>query len=173
MLQDLRVASPCSADWEEMIGSERIRFCLACEKSVYDLSAMTADEAEALLAANMGGEVCVRFYERADGTVMTSDCPVGATRKRRKKLALAIAGAGAMAAAALRIDVAREAPIAREPEVPTSMTREVVPLRGSTFTRARPALPPTTTTGGTAGPAPQPQRPPQRMMGAVAVRRDP
>jgi hypothetical protein len=48
----------------------------------------------------MGGEMCVRFFERADGTILTQDCPVGVKKKQRRKLALAVAGAGVMAAAA-------------------------------------------------------------------------
>lgn len=100
MLDQVRVASPCHASWDEMLGDDRVRFCLSCEKNVYNLSAMTRDEAEALLSERTAGELCVRFHKRADGTVMTQDCPVGARRKRRKKLALAVAGAGAMAAAA-------------------------------------------------------------------------
>lgn len=97
MLESVRVASPCPADWGQMIGDEKVRFCTGCEKNVYNLSAMTSADAEHLLGASAGGELCVRFYQRADGTVMTSDCPVGVTRKRRKKLALAVAGAGALA----------------------------------------------------------------------------
>src|SRR5262249_31628868 len=62
---------------------------------------MTRDDAEALLRERLGGELCVRFYQRADGTILTQDCPEGVKRKRRKKLAIAIAGAGAMAAAAV------------------------------------------------------------------------
>jgi hypothetical protein len=99
-LDQLKVASPCSADWNEMVGDDRVRFCLSCEKNVYNLSAMRRDEAEALLAERLEGEICVRFFQRADGTVMTQDCPVGVKKKRRKMFALAVAGAGAMTAAA-------------------------------------------------------------------------
>lgn len=100
MLDRISVASPCNASWDQMLGDDRVRFCLSCEKNVYNLSAMTREEAERLLQERAGGELCVRFYRRADGTIMTQDCPVGAKRKRRKKLALAVAGAGAMAFAA-------------------------------------------------------------------------
>lgn len=100
LLDQVRVASPCKASWDEMVGDERVRFCLACEKNVYNLSAMSRDEAEQLLQERLGGQVCVRFYQRADGTILTEDCPVGVRTKRRKKLALAVAGAGAMAFAA-------------------------------------------------------------------------
>lgn len=104
-LDQISVASPCSASWDEMLGDERVRFCVSCEKNVYNLSAMPKDEAEALIAARSAGstatgkanEVCIRFYQRADGTIMTADCPVGVTKKRRKKRVLALAGAGALA----------------------------------------------------------------------------
>ncbi len=99
-LDAISVASPCSEKWDEMLGDDRVRFCLLCEKNVYNLSAMSRADAEALLTARAGSEMCVRYFKRTDGTIMTSDCPVGAKKKRRKKLALAIAGAGAMAAAA-------------------------------------------------------------------------
>jgi hypothetical protein len=101
MLDSVRVASPCNASWDKMIGDDHVRFCTSCEKNVYNLSAMSRQDAERLLEERAGAEMCVRFYQRADGTMMTEDCPVGVKKKRRKKLALAIAGAGAMAAAAV------------------------------------------------------------------------
>ena len=100
MLDQVRVASPCNASWDEMLGDERVRFCMSCEKNVYNLSAMGREEAEHLLQERIGKDLCVRFYQRADGTILTEDCPVGVKKKRRKKLALAVAGAGAMAFAA-------------------------------------------------------------------------
>jgi hypothetical protein len=100
LLDQVRVASPCKADWNEMLGDERVRFCLSCEKNVYNLSSMTKDDAESLLRERLGNDLCLRFYQRTDGTILTADCPVGVKKKRRKKLALAVAGAGALAAAA-------------------------------------------------------------------------
>ncbi len=99
MLEDVRVASPCPAKWDEMLGNERVRFCTDCEKNVHNLSAMSQAEAEDLMTAKEG-DLCVRFFQRADGTIMTSDCPVGAKRKLRKRAALSLAAAGAMAALA-------------------------------------------------------------------------
>jgi len=100
MLERVRVASPCDADWNAMKGDERVRFCSGCEKNVYNLSAMPREEAEALLQERVGN-LCVRFYQRKDGTVLTEDCPVGVKRKRRRLAVLSVAGAGAMAAAAV------------------------------------------------------------------------
>jgi hypothetical protein len=44
---------------------------------------MTRDEAESLVARHEG-RLCVRFYRRFDGSIITQDCPVGfqAVRER-------------------------------------------------------------------------------------------
>ncbi len=84
LLDQLRVASPCSAPWDEMVGTERARFCGLCEKTVYNVSAMTREEAEQFLSA--ATSPCVRFYQRADGTILTSDCPVGVSTRRKRNL---------------------------------------------------------------------------------------
>lgn len=88
MLASVRIASPCHARWDDMKGDERARHCGQCDKTVFDLSAITAAEAETLLREH-GASMCARFYRRADGTVMTSDCGVGAARARRRGWALA------------------------------------------------------------------------------------
>ena len=95
VLDDIRVASPCSARWDEMAGDERSRFCGSCQKNVYNLSAMTREAAEALVRAKEG-DLCVRYYRRADGTVLTADCSVGVRRKRVRW----VAAAGAVTALA-------------------------------------------------------------------------
>lgn len=90
-LEHVKIASPCSADWERMMGDERRRFCGQCELNVYNLSGMTRSEAEELIN-RMEGRLCVRFYRRADGTVLTKDCPVGlqAIRRRLSRLRNAV-----------------------------------------------------------------------------------
>ena len=85
-LNIIRIASPCAADWNEMYGDNRKRFCGDCKLNVYNLSGMPKDEAESLIM-NAEGRLCVRFYKRADGSVITADCPVGwAKVKHRTKL---------------------------------------------------------------------------------------
>jgi hypothetical protein len=84
LLENLRIATPCSADWDEMRGDERVRFCGRCEKNVYNLSAMSRQEGEALVREKEG-RMCVRLYQRQDGTVLTSDCPVGVRRERLRQ----------------------------------------------------------------------------------------
>ncbi|MFL6469208.1 MAG: hypothetical protein ACJ72Z_14720 [Pyrinomonadaceae bacterium] len=75
-LNNIRIASPCSADWAGMIGTDRKRYCGECKLNVYNISGMTANEAEGLLTQSEG-RLCVRYYRRADGTILTKDCPVG------------------------------------------------------------------------------------------------
>ena len=106
LLDDVRIASPCSARWEHMAGDERVRFCGSCEKNVYNLSAMPRAEAEALLVAG-DGKMCVRVYKRADGTVLTADCPVGARRQRRRRVAAGVVGGSLLVAAALAVGTER------------------------------------------------------------------
>ncbi len=85
-LASLRLASPCRASWEAMHGDERRRDCAACGLSVYDLCHLTEAEAHALVARHEDARLCVRLHRRADGTVITRDCPVGvgARVKRRR-----------------------------------------------------------------------------------------
>jgi hypothetical protein len=99
VLDNLSVAAPCKADWNEMTGDERVRFCGQCDKNVYNLSGMTRAEAEALLVAEEG-KLCVRYFRRADGTVLTADCPDGLRRRRRRRRVLAVAFGTAAAATA-------------------------------------------------------------------------
>jgi hypothetical protein len=69
-----------------MFGNERMRFCADCKLNVYNLSGMTGDEAENLIT-NAEGRLCVRFYRRLDGTIITQNCPVGwAKVKARTKI---------------------------------------------------------------------------------------
>lgn len=85
-LNNIKIASPCPADWNEMYGDNRKRFCGECKLNVYNLSGMTPDEAQTLVT-NAEGRLCVRYYQRADGTVITADCPVGwAKIKARTKI---------------------------------------------------------------------------------------
>src|SRR5215467_1055233 len=78
LLQNVRVASPCPASWSEMteVEGDRVRFCDSCKMNVYNLSAMGQAEAEGLLRRHEG-RLCVRYFQRRDGTVLTKDCPVG------------------------------------------------------------------------------------------------
>jgi len=91
----IRVASPCHARWNDMTGDERARFCGQCQKHVYNLSAMTRAQIEALVRETEG-RFCGRFYRRADGRMLTADCP-----SRLRRLRERVAGIGAALCALL------------------------------------------------------------------------
>jgi hypothetical protein len=86
ILDHIKIASPCTANWEAMEGDDRVRFCAECKKNVFNISAMTRSEAEALIREKNGG-LCLRLFRRKDGTVLTEDCPTG-LRARSRRLAL-------------------------------------------------------------------------------------
>ena len=83
-LESLKIASPCEVPWESMQGGDHVRFCGQCAKNVYDVSRMPRAEAEALVRRSEGGRLCLRLARRADGTVLTDDCPVGLRRLRAR-----------------------------------------------------------------------------------------
>lgn len=82
-LDRVTVAAACSADWDEMIGNDRMRFCGQCKLNVYNLSGVTRRQAESRIAS-AEGRLCVRFYRRADGTILTENCPVGLRAIKRR-----------------------------------------------------------------------------------------
>ena len=108
LLDRVAVATPCTAKWEDMVGSDTARFCCICSKTVHDLSAMDAVDAEAFLAqyidAAPGEMPCTRFYRRADGRILTSECAPAARRRHAVRAGKTIAGA--LAAAAIAVGAA-------------------------------------------------------------------
>ncbi len=81
-LDCVRIASPCSANWDQMSGDDRVRFCDRCNLHVYNIARLTRKQAETLMA-HTEGRVCARLYRRADGTIITKNCPVGLRAIRR------------------------------------------------------------------------------------------
>lgn len=83
VLDMVRVASPCPIKWDTMVGDDRVRHCSRCNLHVFNLSEMRREEAETLIQAKQG-RLCARYYQRADGTVMTQDCPERSRLLRRR-----------------------------------------------------------------------------------------
>ena len=109
VLDNIRIAAPCDAEWSKMAGDDRTRHCGDCKKTVFNLSDMTRPEAEALIVEKQG-KLCVRYFQRSDGTILTRDCPVGVARRRKRRLIAAgavamLAGGGALVWKTLRSDL--------------------------------------------------------------------
>jgi hypothetical protein len=80
-LDVIDVARPCETDWNDMRGDQRVRFCGHCSLHVYNLSEMPPADALRVVRETEG-RLCVRFYRRADGTVVTRNCGIKAAAKR-------------------------------------------------------------------------------------------
>src|SRR5687767_1885241 len=93
ILDQVGIASPCSVPWATMRGDERVRFCGQCKKNVYNFAELTRGEISQLIQENEG-HLCGRMFRRADGTLLTSDCPVG-LRAVRQRLVRAACGVAA------------------------------------------------------------------------------
>jgi hypothetical protein len=91
-LDNVHVAAPCPTNWDSMYGNERVRFCGECQLNVYNLSEMSRAEAERLIG-QAEGRLCVRYYRRRDGSIITKNCPVGlrAIKRKLSRVATAIA----------------------------------------------------------------------------------
>lgn len=83
-LDKIQVASPCEVSWDQMRGNDRVRWCRECGLNVFNLSALSREDTEALIQ-NSEGRLCVRFYRRADDTLLTRDCPVGVYHAMRRR----------------------------------------------------------------------------------------
>ena len=98
ILNGLRIASPCEVPWSAMHGDDRVRHCAQCDRKVYDVARLSAEEAVALLQAD-DRPPCFQLWRRADGTVITADCPLGVRRlKHRRRATLAVALTSLLAA---------------------------------------------------------------------------
>lgn len=79
------VAAPCPVKWEDMKGDEKRRVCAQCDCYVLKATQMTDEEvAEAITRAASGQRVCMQFYKRADGTILTKNCSVGVAAMRER-----------------------------------------------------------------------------------------
>ena len=59
-IQQLRIASPCSVEWDSMIGNDRVRFCEHCQLSVHHVDSLSRKQLRRLIARSRG-RVCVNY----------------------------------------------------------------------------------------------------------------
>ncbi len=110
-----------------MEGDDAVRHCGACDQKVYQLSNMDSDQVEEFLLSRRtrGLRTCVRFYQRADGTMLTSDCSVGKKRKRKKQVVTAF-GALAVSASAVGIGMRAQSNSPTPKEKPVVIEHEIM-----------------------------------------------
>ena len=86
----INITSPCTADWDSMIGNDQIRFCHHCQLSVHNLSQMASKEIRRLVARSRG-RLCVR-YSPLGGSVH-SGLPTPVLYRIGRRTSLLAAGA--------------------------------------------------------------------------------
>ena len=74
-LSNIRIASPCPADWEKMVGDERVRHCAECNLNVYNLSAMTKRQVQELIEDSRGSGSARAFIVAQTGRFLRRIAP--------------------------------------------------------------------------------------------------
>lgn len=95
LMRHSKIAEPCTANWDEMTGDEKTRFCGQCKLNVHNARMMTDEEVlEKLMMTASGERVCMRIYRRQDGTFLTKNCPIGVRKlqERVRRAAAFLAG---------------------------------------------------------------------------------
>lgn len=134
VLDRLRVAKACDESWEQMRGTNQVRFCSHCEKSVHNLSAMTRRDAERLVA-NSGGSLCIRYVSTPARRVVTLDAPTHALVRRVSRLtAGAFTAALAMTTASAQSAQTSPPPVASAEATIQNQIAPQMPLGGATLT---------------------------------------
>ncbi|HZS38433.1 MAG TPA: hypothetical protein VFF06_16475 [Polyangia bacterium] len=74
------LAKSCDVPWSAMAGGERFRRCAECEREVWNLSAMTAREAEVRLL-NASEWPCINYRVDRDGNLVSREEPRAPSRR--------------------------------------------------------------------------------------------
>jgi hypothetical protein len=98
-LDDLRIPTPCTQNWDEMAGDDRARFCGICQKHVHNLSEYTREEADWLLSGDR--LPCLTFIRDTAGRVVTAD---SGRRRHPWRVVRMLAAVWALALTALGCD---------------------------------------------------------------------
>jgi len=61
-IDNVRVGSPCTEDWNKMHGNDQVRMCDHCVKEVNNLSELTRKQAKRLVRSS-DGNICIRYFE--------------------------------------------------------------------------------------------------------------
>ncbi len=124
----INIPAPCDADWDSMIGNDRVRFCEHCKLDVTNLSALTRPEAMRLVERSEG-RLCVRFVTRPGGRLLTKQLPgkVHQIARRASRIAagafsatLSLSSAAVQAQSATGFESPRQTPVATAVALPVA-----------------------------------------------------
>jgi len=71
----IAIANPCHEDWNNMLPEEKGKFCLACQKTVVDFSAMSDAQIIDFLGKS-SGKICGRINEERLNTPISNHVPL-------------------------------------------------------------------------------------------------
>jgi hypothetical protein len=110
----------CPKLWAQMAGNEKKRFCEVCQKNVHNLSLMTQEERQTLLAST-GESPCVAYFKHVNGTpIDVTALPEGSPLKKKlTKAALMSMSAVALSSITINAVTLLEMAI-KDPEAPTT-----------------------------------------------------
>jgi hypothetical protein len=135
-LDDMFIPEPCPMNWAGMSGDDRVRSCDVCGKHVYNLTAMSQADADALVQAH-GGELCGRAFRRPDGTLTIEEAylqprPQNAFQFTIRSLMALVAGVAAILGVA-RLFAQHEKPSPPPPTTPLNqfVMGKMIPCRVS------------------------------------------
>lgn len=86
----LEIKKPCTADWDQMVGNSRVRFCEHCQLAVNDLSFLTPKRVRRLIAKSKG-RLCVRYVRDRNGNPLLAQVP-GQLHKISRRVSRIAAG---------------------------------------------------------------------------------
>jgi hypothetical protein len=143
------ISSPCSVPWSSMPGNDRVRYCGDCRQNVYNVAALSRDDARQLVERREG-RVCVRILRRPDGTVVTNDCWTRLRAARHRGIvpwlvALVLVGFAELAAMSFGLSRLRSAfqkVVGETPALASDWDVPVTGLRRPPGNRTVPAVPP-------------------------------
>lgn len=73
----------CPIAWTSMRGDERERYCSKCARTVVNVSLLTSEQREALLANPPPGGLCVAYYQRLAGEMVSAENPLSPAESSR------------------------------------------------------------------------------------------
>jgi hypothetical protein len=106
-LTDGPLLKTCDAEWDRMEGTDKVRRCLACQRDVFWISAMTPAEAELRLLNASDAVPCIRYARDAAGSVVHAHQEPPPYQPHRPLRSLVVASALGVA---LAPELARAAP---------------------------------------------------------------
>jgi ankyrin repeat protein len=125
-IEKVRVARPCSQEWNEMIGNDQVRFCTHCALEVNNLSEMTRKEALRLVRRSEG-RLCIRYIKHPESGAPVFAGQLVQLARRAPRMATGVMSAALTFAGFGFAQGSAAAPVAAERKVDEKNSAETSP----------------------------------------------